>query len=352
MFQSVLYVVMMMSGQLAFQTEPPTDTLQTPRFLDSSEQPATSLQAPAQIAEPEPIEFSRSPDAAPLAVVGFEITQSPETLIRGVLAGVGERPLDGQAVTLAEVLSAVVGSDQRLRATQAYWRLARQTAAYRFCVEEANYLDDLAAPQTGYQRAILTSAQASARADEARSRLNTLRSQQALATAGARTDAGRLPLPADLPFVGVYETRFEALKAQGRAPAPLARIHATLPMQLQLLQQQAESVFAADEALRKLNQGYQQGQVPLNGVLDGLVQLKNQRRAFLDAVFGYNESIAEYAMMVASPNLPVQRIVEMLIEVPDNQSSVLSARREADSVRPVSNEEPIPAQPSPSNDER
>ena len=65
MFQSVFCVVMMMSGQLAFQTEPPTDTLQTPRFLDSSEQPPTSLQAPAQIAEPEPIEFSRSPDAAP-----------------------------------------------------------------------------------------------------------------------------------------------------------------------------------------------------------------------------------------------------------------------------------------------
>jgi hypothetical protein len=352
MFQSVLHVAILMAGQLAYEADSPTDTLESPRFFDSSEQPAASLQAPARIAEPETSLSSRSEGAAPLAVVGFEITQSPETLLRGVLAGVGERGVDGQTVELAEVLSAVVGSNQRLRATQAYWRLARQAAAYRFCVEEANYLDDLATPQPDFQRAILASAQASARADEARSRLDTLRSQQALATAGARTDAGRLPLPADLPFVGAYETRFEALKAQGRAPAPLARIHDTLPMQRQLLQQQAEAVFAADEALHKLSQGYQQGQVPLSGVLDGLTQLKNQRLAFLDAVLEYNEAIAEYAMMVASPDLPVQRIIGMLIEVPDNQSSVLSARRSADSVRPVSNEEPIPAQPTPFNDER
>lgn len=352
MFPAVLQVVILISGQLAFEVDGPPETLEPPRFLDTSEPPATSLQAPAWISDPEPSGSSPAPDTAPLAVVGFEITQSPETLIRGVLAGVGERTVDGQPVTIAEVLSAVTGSDQRLRATQAYWRLAHQVADYRFCVEEANFLEDLPAPQAGSQQAILASAQAAARAEEALSRLKTVRSQQTLTGLGVRTAADRLPLPADLPFVGVYETRFEALKTQGRASVRLARLHAMLPLERQWLQRQAEAVFAAEEALRKVNQGYQQGQVSLTGVLDGLTQLKNQRRAFLDAVLGYNESIADYAMMVASPDLPVQRIVGMLIEVPDNQSSVLSASRKADSVRPVSNEEPIPAQPRLPDDER
>ncbi len=352
MFPAILQVAILISGQLTFEADSPSGTLETPRILDSSEQPATSLQGPAWISDPEPTESSRTEDTPPLAVVGFEITQSPEKLIRGVLAGVGERAVDGQTITLAEVLAAVPGSDQRLRATQAYWRLARQVADYRFCVEEANFLEDLPSPQSDSQQVIWASAQASAHAAEARSRLQTVRCQHVLAAFGVRTAADRLPLPADLPFVGVYETRFDALKAQGRASARLARLHAMLPMERQWLQRQAEAVFAADEALRKISRGYQQGQVPITGVLDGLTQLKNERRAFLDAVLGYNESIAEYAMMVASPDLPVQRVVGMLIEVPDIQDSGVSDPLDTDSVRPVSNEEWIPIQPEPPDDDR
>jgi hypothetical protein len=341
MFQTVFYVVLSVSGQFSFELPPAGDTGTPPQFFENAEPPAASLQAPAQFSDSRRSASQLPTSETPLSPVSSDVVESAATLLRGVLGGTGERPLEGQGVTLAEVLTGAASGEQRVRATRMYWQLAKLAAEHRFCVEETNFLSGLAVPQAAHQQAVLASAQASAKAEEARTRLAALRSQHQLAAVGARTEAVSLPLPADLPFVGVYETRFDSFQARGLAVESLARIHATLPLQREVLQRQADAVYAADTALRELQQGYQAGQVPLGNVLDGFAQLQRQRRALLTSVLEYNESIAEYAFAVASPHLPVDRLVGMLIETSDGQRSVLATRRDNGTIRRASNEEPI-----------
>jgi PIN domain nuclease of toxin-antitoxin system len=332
---------MLVPGQFSYELPAAGETLAPPRYMEDSNPPGASLQAPSQL--PDSIRFGAQPSAYenPLDPVSTELAESAATLLRGVLGGTGERPLEGQTVTLGEVLQGTAAGELRGRATRLYWQLSKLVAEHRFCVEEANFLFGLAIPQAAYQQAVLASAQASAKAEEARSRLDARRAQYALAAITGRVEESRLPLPADLPFTGVYETRFDTLQVRGSADRPLARIHATLPMLRELLQQQAEAVYAAERALHELQQAYQDGQVPLSNVLDSFVQLRGQRRALLSSVLEYNESIAEYALTVASPHLPVDRIVGMLIETSDGQRSVLATRRDHDAVRRVSNDDPI-----------
>jgi hypothetical protein len=352
MFAQVIYAILLVSGQFPVEAPRLNDSFSPARSFEEAELPSASLQAPAWSADSnqyssQPPNFPATDPAmiqpvgneTPLSPVSSEKVDSAASLVRTVLNNQGDRPLDGQPVALAEVLTGISGGEQRLRSTQMYWRLARSAAIHRFCVEETDFLFGLAVPQAAHQQAVLTSQQASAKADEARARLDVLRSQYGLAA--ARPAQSGLSLPSDAPFVGVYETRFDSFQSRGLAQEPLARIHATLPVLRELLERQADAVYAADAALRELQRGYMAGQIPLSGVLDGFEQLRRQRREFLASVLEYNESIAEYALAVASPNLPVDRVVGMLIEVPDGQRSVLATRRDQGTIRRVTNEAPV-----------
>ncbi len=358
MIGQALYAILLVSGQFPVESVQLGDSLSPARSFEEPAPPPASLQAPAWPSEasgnsPQPPNFPDTDPAmmqpvaneTPMLPVRSEQVDSAASLVRSVLTSHAARPLDGKPATLAEVLSGISGGDQRLRATQAYWRLARAAAMHRFCAEETDLLFGLAMPQAAYQQAVLTSLQTSAKAEESRARLDVLRSQYGLAAATTQPPQSGLALPSDPPFVGVYETRFDAYQSRGLVQEPLARIHATLPMLRELLERQADSVYAADAALRELQRGYTAGQIPLSSVLEGLEQLRRQRREFLASVLEYNESIAEYALAVASPNLPVDRVVGMLIEVPDGQRSVLASRRDQGNIRRVTNEVPIDSSP-------
>lgn len=354
MFAQVIYAILFVSGQFPVEAPRLNDSFSPARSFEEAEPPSASLQAPAWSSDSnqdssQPSNFPATNPAmiqpvgneTPLSPVSSERVDSAASLVRTVLNNQGDRPLDGQPVALAEVLTGISGGEQRLRATQTYWRLARSAAIHRFCVEETDFLFGLAVPQAPHQQAVLTSQQASVKADEARARLDVLRSQYGLAAAMARPVQSGLSLPSDAPFVGVYETRFDSFKDRGPGHEPLARIHATLPVLRELLERQSDAVYAADAAVRELQRGYMAGQISLSGVLDSFEQLRRQRRAFLTSVLEYNESIAEYALAVASPNLPVDRVVGMLIEVPDGQRSVLASRRDQGTIRRVTNEAPV-----------
>ncbi|MCH5377431.1 MAG: hypothetical protein JJ992_26010 [Planctomycetes bacterium] len=280
---------------------------------------------------------------APLAPVDSASVASAVQLVRGVLRGNGDRPLDGQGVKLSDILTGIPGGEQRKHAALAYWRLAHHTAAHRFCTEETDLLFNLAIPQSVTDRALLTSWQASVKADEAQARLAAVRAQYALAAMKPNFGDANLPLPADLPFVGIYETQFETFRSRGVVSEQLAQINATLPLMHDLLERQADAVYATDAAVRELQQGYHAGQVSFHELLDGFEQLRRHRREFLASVLEYNESIADYALDVASSNLPVDRVVGMLIEVTDSQRSVLASRRELGAIRRVSNEAEVDA---------
>jgi hypothetical protein len=225
----------------------------------------------------------------------------------------------------------------------AYWQLACATAAYRFCVEETDFLCSFPLPHAALQQTQLASLQAIVRAEEVNAKLTAVRAQYTLAESLPSFTRSKLPLAADSPFVGGYETHFEQIQGRGAVSERLSKIDKTLPVMRDLIERQANAVTATNDALLELRKGYEEGRCELATVVDSFEHLRQQRRGFLKSVQEYNTSIAEYAFAVASPNLPVNRVVGMLIETPEVERSVLASRRSGSDIRRVSNEAPVPS---------
>ena len=180
--------------------------------------PAGQRFAPAAASEPAPRATGVVPvgGVVPLQSIPADVTGPAAAVLQQALSGPDRGGLEGQAVTLKQVIERSLGSPERLSAVQAYWRLSREVASYHFAVAEGAQVAQLPAPQGRQQQAQLGAAQAAAKARLSQARLAAIQAQHDLIAAGGAA-AQSLPLPADAPFVGPYQTHFDALRA--RAPS-------------------------------------------------------------------------------------------------------------------------------------
>jgi hypothetical protein len=150
--------------------------------------------------------------------------------------------------------------------------------------------------------------------------------QQELADLLGLVSNAQLPLAGDPPLVSPYRTYFDTLFA-GRVQPPRTRvIDRGLPIRLQAIQDRTLAVQAASSAVRYADDARAKGQTDLPTLLNCHAELARQRRAFLAAVRDYNLEIGEYALAVADPSLPNERLVAMLIVVKPSPS--VAARNE------------------------
>jgi hypothetical protein len=262
-------------------------------------------------------------------------------LLEQTLGAAAGGSLDGVPVTLDKFVRQTGAREQQIAVVKAYWRLSEMLAAYHFARDEAFFFRDLPVPQLGHQRALLSSRQASAEARSATSQLAALQAQQELARMTPLETGDGKPLPADIPFVGAYQTHFKILNDRGAAPDILRPIDQLLPAMRDSVKALAEAVLAADDALTATRQAYEAGQATLRDVLETYEQRRHERREFLSAVRQYNEHIARYALSVSLPGTTTDRVVGMLIETPDTMRSVLATQPRDSGVRRVSNEEDV-----------
>jgi len=271
-------------------------------------------------------------------------TPSPaELLLRQALTAQEEASLPGRPVALRTLLGPQPAGTRHLDTVRAYWRLTRAVADYHYAMDEYRFL--AAVPVGREDQLSFAAAQASAKAEQAESRLAAVRAQQALAEISPHANGGKLPLPADMPVVGAYRTHFEELNQRGAARDELGRIDQSLPVIRDVIDAQAEAVAAAAAALPPALQAYQQGQTPLAHVLDAHERLRRHRRAFLTAVERYNAEIADYALSVSLPAVTGERIAGMLIEERPSGRSVLAGKKTGSDIQRVTNEEPVPNEP-------
>jgi hypothetical protein len=271
-------------------------------------------------------------------------TPSPaELLLRQALTAQEEASLPGRPVALKTLLGPQPAGTRQLDTVRAYWRLTRAVADYHYAVDEHRFL--AAVPVGREDQLSFAAAQASAKAEQAESRLAAVRAQQALAEISPHANGGKLPLPADMPVVGAYRTHFEELNQRGAARDELGRIDQSLPVIRDVIDAQAEAVAAAAAALPPALQAYQQGQTPLAHVLDAHERLRRHRRAFLTAVERYNAEIADYALSVSLPAVTGEQIAGMLIEERPSGRSVLAGKKTGGDIQRVTNEEPVPNEP-------
>ena len=123
-----------------------------------------------------------------------------------------------------------------------------------------------------------------------------------------------LPLPADQPLVGPYRTLFAELFAGKTAPQRARMLDQTLPLRNRAVESHAAALLAAEDALDAAIELQAGGREPLAGVIAALDAQVRQQRAFLAAVCRYNHDIADYALVVVSPQTTPEILVGTLIK--------------------------------------
>jgi hypothetical protein len=256
-------------------------------------------------------------------------------------------PLAGHTLTLLQAITPfATNRNFQLAIARAYWKLAAAEGDYNWAVDEADRLDHLAAGSTATDSTVIATARASSQAQLLEAKLGAVTAQQELADMLAIPPNNPLPLTADPPLVGAYRTYFDTLYA-GRMPPPRMRlIDRTLPIRREAIETHVAAVQAAASAVHSAEDARAKGTSDLQNLLLCKADLSRQRRSFLMAVRDYNYDIDEYALTVAEPNVPTDRVIGMLIRTRPAAAPTIAPPAAATTIPPASSE-PTIVRPSP-----
>ena len=233
-------------------------------------------------------------------------------LVADALALPSGSTITGQAVSLVSVVATVPDRPRQIEAVHAYWRLAEAVGEYHFCQDRQQRLARLRAGND--EAADLKTAQAIAVAQVAEAELQVTTAQHDLAEILLLVQGTPLPLPADQPLVGPYRTLFAELFAGKSAPQRAALLDQTLPLRNRAVESHAAALLAAEDALDATIELQAGGQEHVSGVIAALDAQVREQRAFLAAVCRYNHDIADYALVVVSPQTSPEMLVGTLIK--------------------------------------
>jgi hypothetical protein len=227
----------------------------------------------------------------------------------------------GRWTSLTEAMAGTTDPGQQLEMTRAYWKLAAAVALYRMACDENDLLGTIR-DSSGTRRQTsedlvnvqIRRAQAAAQLEEAAGKL--LAAQYELAQRMRLPEGAPLPLPADKPHVGTYNTRFDQIYAAAAAPPAARFAHRTLELRHSQIDQRAAVVRAAHDVLEVEHEFYTQGASDLATLWSAVDNWAQQRRAFLAAVMQYNAQIADYALNVPRGSLAADSLAGLLIKSP------------------------------------
>ena len=234
----------------------------------------------------------------------------PSDLMRQLMKQPANSQLRGTTLTLGEAVRDASNRQEQTARAKAYWDLAAAVGDYYLALLENTELNvlrqSIAAPakqwdvrlKEAHDRVVVT--QQAAQAAQ-------LRLHQLLVPAAG----GALPLPADVPHCGRYNTEYEVIFAN--APNAVARqLSELMPLRYTALRSQAQAVADAqgwrDQASRQRD--------PAGDGLDLLQSqdlLSLQRRTFIATAREYNQEIAEYTELAAPAEVATDRLVAMMI---------------------------------------
>ncbi|NQT36124.1 MAG: hypothetical protein HQ581_01465, partial [Planctomycetes bacterium] len=179
----------------------------------------------------------------------------------GVVAEVFALPamgqLPGEPLPLEQMLGMAGDRRRQLAATHAYWHLAEALGRHRFRRIEHEWLGrfEVRSEDITLWRTAMSAAAVGVGEEE----LAIVSAQHELAEVLSLPPDTPLPLPADLPHVGSYDTHLEEIFV-ARMPPPRARlISRTLPLRRRAIAGRLEAVIAAADALGAMVDAYTRG---------------------------------------------------------------------------------------------
>jgi len=220
--------------------------------------------------------------------------------------------ITGQPVPLVAVVATAPDRQRQIEAVHAYWRLTEAVGECHFCLERHQRLARLRAG-TG-ESAGLRTAQAAAVAQLRDAEVQVTTAQHDLAEILLLSPDTPLPLPNDQPLIGPYRTLFAELFAGKNSPVRARMLDQTLPLRSRAVESHAAALLAAEDTLDAAIELQASGQDHLASVLVALDAHVRQQRAFLAAVCRYNHDIADYALIVVSPQTTPELLVGTLIK--------------------------------------
>ena len=178
-----------------------------------------SLQSPAVAAPPAATSPGQTAASA---------RPGPATMLAQSLALPPDSVLTGRPVRLLSLLSLVQDRRRQLELTHAYWRLVEAVANYSLCLQENHRLERL--PSSGEGGAGLRAARDSLAASLEEAAADAVTAQHELAGLMSLPAAASLPLPADPPHVGLYNTYFREIFASAAPPPRVRLLDRLLPL--------------------------------------------------------------------------------------------------------------------------
>lgn len=250
---------------------------------------------------------------------------SPTARMRAILEPPPQASLSGTPISLTQVVAMAGSRDYQSTCIDAYWDLGICVADYYLAIREQ---DEIRRIQEG-----MPSTATSAAWQEAGEQLAVrLRTSELAATAAQHRLASllgrgmtlrQLPLPADVPHCGDYDTRYEQNFA-GRPHPEAQELAALLPLRYEQLKVAAAGVSLEEERLAQLGMGLGADEQTL---LQAAESLSLRRREFMQLAGDYNRRIARYTELATPGEIGSGRLVSMLISNPHSADSPASGGR-------------------------
>lgn len=299
---------------------------------------------PAEISDPPPATVPRkNVDAAPQVEsdapprrLGEDATAAPtertlapvpggneseaSELIRKLMTPPVGTAVIGRPISLHEALIAKEYLQPRhLEIVRSYWRLSFALGDYYQAIRHRTTMAAVAGADRLASDAALRAAAASERAQIRLAHAAVVHAQHDLAERLGLSAQASLPTPADLPLTSPYRTYYETIfENQPVATSErrrAARIHQSLPLNQLAIEALADSALEAERYWDETAKSYRAGSSHSETLLKAYDALKQQQRLFLEAVQQRNQSIAEYAWLVADDGMAPGDMLPMLLKV-------------------------------------
>jgi hypothetical protein len=338
-----------------------------PTYVDPAEAPTTSAppatapvagplagNAQGEISQTETDSLGQAAFAEPLtatpAAATSPTTQGPaETSIlsggpkpaefmRRLLIAPTTGQLPGIAISLGDAMAGATERPMQTQRAEAYWDLSAAVGQYYVALSEAAELASLR--QAVLQPAAAWDVAATDIAKRVEQTRQTATAKQLRlhrlmgATAGAS-----LPLPADAPHCGRYNTRYDEIFVTRMDPAArqlnemLPLLHAELVADVRLFEEAKEWTNYVSKVRDPKTDGV--------GLLRAYELMALRRREFVEAAHQYNLQIAAYAELAAPDQIEPGQLVSMLIRISNPGVGPTGAAADEAAVTPASAEEPV-----------
>jgi hypothetical protein len=262
------------------------------------------------------------PRSATTETTAPESETDPSKLLATFLEPPLENSLPGTPLGLAAAVDNSLSRAEQTQRVLAYWELSQAVTNYYLTYKERTELAALAngitLPSPDWEIARQTT---SARLELARERVRV--SQEHLALLMANSTVGFMPLPNDVPFCGLYETRYAEI-FQGRPSMFAQQLNELLPRAHQDLTTRAQEIAAARQWMFKVSDT-RSPQTDGNELLKAYELFAARRRMFIEAVKQYNLGIVRYTEIATPGTLDTERLVAMLIRTGASQGRTFDA---------------------------